>query len=168
MPENGFLRTEIWHALSVHFPIALLLVSTLITLISFFIKENKKSHWQNTASGLLYAGCAAAWISIYTGDVADGIVARKLCDPTILKDHEIAGKTMTYLFSAAALLNILTSVNLIKPPVKIFCFYLSFLITLAGSGYLVYAGRLGASLVYQQGAGVYKHVVDCDEYETEH
>src|SRR4051812_45144368 len=106
MAENGFMRTEVWHALSVHFPIALLVFGTLTMIISFFIKCDKKGAWRNAANGLLYVGTVAAWISIYTGNFAEGIVSRKICDPTILKDHEIAAQSTTYLFTAAAVLSL--------------------------------------------------------------
>jgi uncharacterized membrane protein len=161
MWDFDFMRPEIWHALSVHFPIALLLVSTLTLLISFFLKTERERHWQNTASGLLFAGCLTAWISVYTGNQADGIVARKICDPTILKDHEIAGQTMTYLFTAAALVNILLLFNVLKFLARKISVWIIFGLMLIGSGYLIYAGHLGASLVYEQGAGVKNHSVDC-------
>lgn len=161
MPEFDFMRSEVWHALSVHFPIALLLTSTLTLLISFFLKEEKEKQWQNTASGLLFAGCLAAWISLYTGGQAEGIVARKICDPTILKDHEIAGETMTYLFTSAALINILLFFNVLKFRMRRISIWLISGLMLIGSGYLIYAGHLGASLVYEQGAGVKNHSVDC-------
>jgi uncharacterized membrane protein len=161
MPEDDFMRTEIWHALSVHFPIALLLTSTLALLISFFLKAEKSRHWQNTASGLLFAGCIAAWISVYTGNLADGIVARKICDPTILKDHEIAGQAMTYLFTSAAFVNILLFFNVLKSGIRRISVWIILGLMLIGSGYLIYAGHIGASLVYEQGAGVKNHSVDC-------
>jgi uncharacterized membrane protein len=157
-------RTETWHPLSVHFPIALLSVSTLTLLISFFIKKDNRRPWQNAASGLLFAGCLTAWIAIYTGNLADGVVARKICDPTVLKAHEIAAQTMTYLFTVAALLNVLLFFNFVKPALKTGVRWLIFLLMLAGTGYLVYAGHLGASLVYVQGAGVKDHNVDCSDY----
>lgn len=165
MEETGFWRTETWHPLSVHFPITLLLVSTLAMMISFFVKSEYKRHWQNAARLLLFAGCLTAWIAIYTGDMADGVVARKICDPTVLKDHEIAAFAMTYLFTAAAVIHILSRFSFIKSLLKAYSFYIAFVLMLIGSGYLVYAGHLGATLVYQQGAGVYKHSVDCSEYE---
>lgn len=161
----GFLRTEIWHALSVHFPIALLLFSTLTMLISFVFKADSRRYWQYAASGLLLTGCAAAWISVYTGDLADGIVSRKICDPTILKDHEIAALTMTYLFTGASALSLLWLFKVLKPILSLLCLYSILILMLVGSAYLVYAGHLGASLVYQQGAGVLNHSVDCDAYE---
>lgn len=165
METTGFWRAETWHPLSVHFPVTLLLVSTFAMLISYFIKTQSKKHWQKAAQLLLFAGCITAWIAIYTGDMADGVVARKICDPTILKDHEIAAFTMTYLFTAAVALQILSFAPFIKPLLQRYAIHIAFILMLIGAGYLVHAGHLGATLVYQQGAGVYKHSVDCSEYE---
>lgn len=114
---------------------------------------------------LLFAGCLTAWIAIYTGNVADGVVARKLCDPTVLKDHEIAGQTMTYLFTAAAVASLSGLVKRISARFKVVAFNLSLLLMLTGTGYIVYTGHIGASLVYDQGAGVKNHKADCSEYE---
>jgi uncharacterized membrane protein len=162
MFEAGFVRTEVWHALSVHFPIALLLFSTIAMLISF-IKIDSKKAWKYFASGLLYIGTIAAWLSIYTGNLADGIVSRKICDPTILKDHEIASQTMTYLFTAASALSMLLVFKTVKPVIHLISSYVILFLMIVGTGYLIYTGHLGASLVYQQGAGVYNHSVDCNE-----
>lgn len=164
MLDMSFVRTEVWHALSVHFPIALLLFSTLIMLTSFVVKADRKKAWRNPATGLLYAGTIAAWISIYTGNLADGIVSRKICDPTILKDHEIAAQTLTYFFTTAVVLNLALLFNVLKSTLRHITSVLILLLMIAGSGYVVYAGHLGASLVYQQGAGVYNHAVDCDQF----
>lgn len=157
-----FLRTEVWHALSVHFPIALLLFSTLSLLISLFLRNERAQVWRYAANGLLYAGTIAAWISVYTGDQADGIVARKLCDPTVLKDHEIAGMATAYLFTAAAVLSVtvftINRIHFLHKIVSILIVVLS----ITGSACLVYTGHLGASLVYEQGAGVKGHEVDCE------
>lgn len=162
MPDD-FWRKEWWHPVTVHFPIALLLVATLFFLIGFFLRGEYKKVFQNASFVLLIFGSIGAWVSLWTGDIADGIVARKLCDPTILKDHEIAAQTMTYLFTAAAILNILIFFDVFRSKLRIISVYVVFLLLLLGSGYLVYTGRLGASLVYQQGAGVLNHSVDCDE-----
>mgnify|MGYP006198680359 CR=1 FL=1 len=74
-----------FHPLSVHFPIALLIVATVFKLLAFFFKNLV---WQEAGSYLLYVGIVTCWIAIYTGDLADGAVGRTLCDPTVLKDHE--------------------------------------------------------------------------------
>lgn len=113
---------------------------------------------------LLFIGVAAAWLSIYTGNKADGAVARTICDPTVLKDHEIGAYTSTIIFSVVALFFILNEIPLLKKGKRA----LQFLILtglLAGSGYLVYAGHLGATVVYQQGAGVFHPSEDCREFE---
>ena len=160
-----FMRPEVWHALSVHFPIALLPVATLALLISFFLKGNKREYWRAGATLLLFAGTLMAWIATYTGDVADGIVARKICDPTVLKDHEIAGQTMTWIFTAASMLHLTFMTNLVRPRLRAAGASIALLLMLTGTGYVVYAGHLGASLVYEQGAGVKNHSVDCSEYD---
>jgi uncharacterized membrane protein len=95
MPD--FWRKELWHPVTVHFPIALLLVATLFFVISIFKGGGSKRTIQNASFMISILGVVGAWISIYTGDMADGIVSRKICDPTILKDHELAAETMIYL-----------------------------------------------------------------------
>jgi uncharacterized membrane protein len=162
MFNGDFLRPEVWHALSVHFPIALLPVATLTMLFSFFTTGAQKRPWRIAATLLLFAGCLTAWIAIYTGNAADGVVARKLCDPTVLKDHEIAGQTTTYLFTAAWLLSMVFITNLMREPIRNFALYAAVLLMLLGVGYLTYAGHVGAMLVYEQGAGVKNHSVDCE------
>lgn len=111
-------------------------------------------------SFMLYAGCVCAWISMYTGDLADGVVSRKLCDPTVLKDHEIAAYNLAYSFSAAALLDLALFINLVKVKQKLIELLLVILM-LVGSGYLVYAAHLGARVVYEQAGGVNVPTGDC-------
>lgn len=162
MFSEDFLRPEVWHALSVHFPIALLPIATLTVVISFFVKGTLRRNWQIAAGLLLFAGCLTAWIALYTGNIADGVVARKICDPTILKDHEIAGQTMTYLMTGAALSYLVFLTDQLQSWLRKLSFYVAFLLMLTGTGFLVYTGHVGASLVYEQGAGVKNHSVDCE------
>lgn len=156
-----FMRPEVWHALSVHFPIALLPVATITLLVSFFVANNRRS-WQVAGFLLLMAGTLMAWVATYTGDIADGIVARKICDPTILKDHEIAGQTMTWIFTVAVVFHLTFMTDLVKARLRTLSFYAAFLLMVIGTGYLVYTGHIGATLVYDQGAGVKNHSVDCE------
>lgn len=159
----NFWRTEIWHPLSVHFPVALLSFATLFYAASLFLKERTAHTWYFMAAILLFIGVAGAWLSIYTGNLADGVVARTVCDPTVLKDHEISAYTSSIIFSVVALLFILKELAVLKKAKKA----LQFLILiglLAGSGYLAYAGHLGATVVYQQGVGVFHPSEDCREF----
>ena len=160
LPE--FWRTEVFHPLSVHFPIALLLAAFLFKLVSFW---SKKSMWKEAGSLLLLFGVFGIWISIYTGNLANGIVARKICDPTVLKDHQNFAYTTAWIFSGALLLDSL--INFIKKEFlknRLYKLLLVVLLTV-GSGFLTYVGHLGATLVYQQGAGVYQPSEDCVEFQ---
>ena len=159
----SFWRTEIWHPLSVHFPIALLSFATLFYAVSLLLKNRNARTWHSMAGILLFFGVAGAWIGIYTGNMADGAVARTLCDPTILKDHEIGAYTSSIIFSVVALLFILKELPVWKKGEKALRF-LILIGLLVGSGYLAYAGHLGATVVYQQGAGVFHPSEDCREF----
>jgi uncharacterized membrane protein len=158
IPE--FLRTEVWHPLFVHFPIALLLMATLFKFFTFF---SKSKTWENAGSFLLYVGTIGAWLAIFTGDQADGVVSREICDPTVLKAHENFAWILAWLFSASTLFDIGRILKIIPLKSKIISISV-FLLMAVGSGYLIYAGHLGAKLVYQQGAGVYHPTEDCVEF----
>jgi uncharacterized membrane protein len=158
IPE--FLRTEVWHPLFVHFPIALLLMATLFKFFTFF---SKSKTWENAGSFLLYVGTVGAWLAVFTGDHADGVVSREICDPTVLKAHENFSWILAWLFSASTLIDIGRIVRIIPLKAKITSILVLSLMAV-GSGYLIYAGHLGAKLVYQQGAGVYHPTEGCEEF----
>lgn len=152
-----FWRTEVFHPLSVHLPIALLLVATAFKLVSLC---RSGETWSRGGSILLFVGVIGGWVSVYTGNLADGVVARELCDPTVLKDHENASLIMVWLFTSAVILEMIYS--FLKKS------WLKFLMVgamIVGSGFLGYTGHLGATLVYQQAAGVYLPSDDCEEFE---
>ena len=154
-----FWRTEVYHPLSVHFPIVLLLTATLFLILALFFAKNT---WKDGGLLLLILGVIGAWVAIYTGDLADGIVSRKLCDPTILKDHENLAYTSSWIFTAALLME-LGSRFIATLRKKIFGI-LTVLVLLTGCGFLTYVGHLGASLVYQQAAGVNVPSENCSEF----
>lgn len=153
-------RTEVLHALSVHLPITALVLATVLLLAGFFLKKN----WINSAAGfLLIAGTVGAWISMLTGDAADGIVSRTLCDPTVLKDHENAALTTTILFTIASVIYVVQKIWL-KERFDLLLKSITLIIAIIGTAFLLYVGHLGASLVYQQGAGTYQPSEDCIEF----
>ncbi|HKK39874.1 MAG TPA: DUF2231 domain-containing protein [Cryomorphaceae bacterium] len=152
-----FWRTEVFHPLSVHLPIALLLMATFFKLVSLW---NNGETWNKGGSILLFVGVIGGWISIYTGNLADGIVSRELCDPTVLKDHENASLVTVWLFTSVVLIEMIHGF-LQKAWLKL----LMVMTMLIGSGFLGYTGHLGATLVYQQAAGVYVPSSDCEEFE---
>lgn len=158
-------RTEVWHPLFVHFPIALLLVATCARLVVLVLKDQHRSGWKFMSRALLFAGVICAWGSIYTGDLAHSEVTRSLCDPTILKTHENTAYTLSWLFTAAALLEIFQLASKRWQRFHKLQEALVVLLMVVGSGFLIYSGHLGASLVYQQAAGVYRPTEDCVEFQ---
>ena len=58
-----FWRTEVFHPLSVHFPIAILLVAFLFKLIAL---GSAKDLWKQGGTFLLLLGTIGVWIAIYT------------------------------------------------------------------------------------------------------
>lgn len=155
-----FWRTEIWHPLTVHLPLASLLLGAVLYISGLL---SKKKIFSDTGFILLLAGTLGAWIAVYTGNLADGVVARKICDPTVLKDHENGAKLLTWLFTGASLLLIVERSGFNSKIRKILS-VISIILMLTGSGILLRTGHLGAQLVYQQAAGVYTPSEDCSEF----
>ncbi|MEE2772645.1 MAG: DUF2231 domain-containing protein [Bacteroidota bacterium] len=157
LPE--FFRTEVYHPLFVHFPIVLLLIATLFKIVSLW---SKKVTYSEGGSILLILGVISVWIAVYTGDQADGIVSRQLCDPTVLKEHENLATTTAWIFSMALVLDLL--LKYVESFRKKSAYYIVALLMLAGSVTLTLAGHHGAELVYQQAAGVNVPSEDCSEF----
>jgi uncharacterized membrane protein len=164
MNDPSFWRAEIWHPLSVHFPVAILILATITQAIALMLRLESRAFWQKSSSYLLYLGCLAAWLSIYTGNLADGIVSRKICDPTVLKDHEIAAYNLAYLFSAATTVDLCLQFNFIKTRRTLLHVVVLLLMTI-GTVNLIQAGHLGARVVYQQAGGVNVPAGDCSDYQ---
>ena len=157
LPE--FLRTETWHPLVVHFPIVLLLTATLCKLIFVF---SKREVWDIGGSYLLYIGAIATWVAVYTGGMADAVVVRKLCDPIVLENHENLAKILSVLFTAASVFDFFWR---FLPKFKIMIVQILIVVVMiSGTVVLTFAGHLGASLVYQQAAGVYVPTENCEEF----
>lgn len=111
---------------------------------------------------MLVLGVISVWIAVYTGDQADGIVSRQLCDPTVLKEHENLATTTAWIFSMALVLDLL--LKYVESFRKKSAYYIVALLMLAGSVTLTLAGHHGAELVYQQAAGVNVPSEDCSEF----
>jgi uncharacterized membrane protein len=107
----------------VHFPIVLLLGAAVLRIASKFFANKKRVFLKNVSRLSLHIGVVTAWIAIYTGSLADAIVVRELCDPTILEDHENAAYTLGIIFTIAALLDSLylfswDKLSFLKKPIK--------------------------------------------------
>ena len=160
-------RTELWHPMLVHFPIVLLLGAAVLRSLTPLLSENNASFFKRASRLCLVIGVITAWITVYTGSLADSIVVRELCDPTVLERHENGGYTIAVLFSIAAVLDlgVIRFLPEQKQLVKKFTEWTVIVLLLAGSGYVAYTAHLGASLVYQQGAAVHVPSAGCSEFE---
>lgn len=156
VPE--FWREEIWHPLSVHLPIALIILATAFKLLSLKFKT-----YTNTTSILIFGSGIFSWISYYTGSLADGVVSRTLCDPTVLKTHENYAYYLSILVSVVGVFEIIRLTSLIKQK-KLLNLFITLALVASSAG-VAYVGHLGATLVYQQAAGVYTPSEDCSEFE---
>jgi len=162
-------RTELIHPLFVHFPIALLIFSTLALLL---VRLKLWPRYQMSVRGggllMLFAGVALAWVSVYTGTQADSVVGRHVCDPTVLEDHEHFAFTTAYLFSGVAIIEIAGSFFRARrwyPAVRRFFVAGVLILHLLGTATIGYVGHLGAKMVYQQAAAVHQPSEDCSEFE---
>jgi uncharacterized membrane protein len=156
----GFWRTEIWHPLSVHLPLAVLVLGTLFFLISTIIKS---VFWEDMSKILAITGTIGVWVGIYTGNLADSAVSRQICEPTVLKAHEVNAYIVGWIFSGVSAIIILEYFGFLKKIKKLIKLALVIL-SIIGSGILIYTGHLGATLVYQQAAGVHIPSEDCSEF----
>ena len=156
-------REEVWHPLSVHLPIATLLLASLATVIILVVnKEPYHLFLKQMIYVMLGIGVLSGWVSIYTGELAYNIEVRKICDPKVLQEHQWWAYATLIVYSVALGLKISTKfishhvINIIKS--------ISLFLIIGALFGLLYTGHLGASLVYQQGAGTYKPSVDCSEF----
>lgn len=163
MELPDFWRAEIFHPLTVHFPIGVLIAATFFKLIAFFVMGD---WWSRGGSVLLMLGTLGAWAAVYTGNIADGAVSRALCDPTVLKSHQNLAETATWIFTVALIPDwLILWKGEVLPRLKRPLTTIALIAILVGTGFLTFAGHLGATLVYQQGAGVYHPSPDCAEFE---
>jgi len=153
-------RVELLHPATVHFPIALLLVGTAIELVSLLLRSERRAFCRAMSLVLFVTGTVAAWLAVWSGGEAEGIVNRVICDPTVTHEHEFWSLMTSYAFLAVALLALIRRYAL---PGALISLAIA-VVALGGSGALVWTGHLGASLVYQQGAAVYHPSPTCQEF----
>ena len=165
-PLPSMWRTELWHPLLVHFPIALLLVGTALRLVGELRRRWSPSSFLVPGGRLLLVlGTLGAWAAVYTGTWADAAVARSLCDPTVVEAHETWGYRVGYLFSAGLLVDGVLWLRRSGAWVRRGLLTVFVLVLLGGSTGLGYVGHLGAKLVYQQAAAVHQPGADCADFE---
>lgn len=169
-PLPSMWRTELWHPLVVHFPLALLLVGTGLRLIGMLWHRYPALQFL-VSSGrvLLGLGTVAAWAAVYTGSLADAEVVRSLCDPTVVEAHEVWAYWVAWLFTGGVVADGLLwggwASNWTGRWGRRGLLFLLGACLLTGSTGLAYVGHLGSKLVYQQAAAVHHPAPDCAAFE---
>lgn len=156
-------REELWHSFLVHLPIVTLLLASIAALLKpLFSNVGYKLFLGQTTIVMLVIGVLSGWIAIYTGELAYDIEVRKICDPEVLQEHQWWSYASLITYSVA--LALVIGFRFIPKQLLSLARPFSLLLLAAGLVGLFYTGHLGASLVYQQGAGTYKPSSDCSEF----
>jgi uncharacterized membrane protein len=135
------MMTDHFHPLSVHFPIALIMVGFLFDLLYIFFK---KEHCLSKAGFfLMILGTLGAVAAFFTGEY----FSKDLIGPAgkVKETHEIFAKTTMYLMIGASLIRIYA---VAAKKDKGWLKWLVFVLYMAGAGLVSYTGFLGGSLVY--------------------
>jgi rubrerythrin/uncharacterized membrane protein len=130
-----------FHPLSVHFPIAIILIGFLFELFSLiFSKEHNLS---KAGFYLMLLGTLAAVASYFTGE----FFTKELIGPTgeLKEKHEFFAKTTMWIMVGVTVIRII--LMMIKKE-KTAWKWLVFVLLFAASGTVAYTGYLGGSLVY--------------------
>lgn len=158
-------RTELFHPLIVHLPVATLLLSSAAGLYRYIAKGSDSQFWDKFIFILLVVGVITGWIGIYTGQLAYNIEVRKICDPKVLQQHQFWSYVSVVIYS------VILAFTLLKKYIPVFkkriISILVIILLIAGAFTMGYAGHLGASVVYEQGAGVNKPAPDCSDYQAD-
>lgn len=157
-------RQELWHPMTVHVPVALLLFGSVLYLAYLLLRNRKPADkLRFSARAALVSGVIGSWLAVFTGHIADGVVGRDLCDPLVLKAHESYAYGASYLFTVVLAADVLLSF-VGRERLQSWGRVMLGLACLAGAGLIGYTGHLGAKLVYQQAAAVYQPSDDCEEF----
>ena len=140
-----------FHALVIHFPIALLMAGFLSELIGLF---SKNGFFKNAAFYLLVLGTLGAIVAFISGSYAgdgmtDGLTDGLLQAPIEL--HENAALVTLWLAIVTAVMR--SGIFLLKNN-KPWAQWVSFLLFATLIGFVARTGYLGGELVFKHGAGI--------------
>ena len=134
-----------WHPALVHFPLALLLVSTVLEVVAYFRRDKALS---KMAQVLLTLGTVGLLFTFITGIYAEVCAARAKIPQIPIGKHQSFATVASWLFIGLTAMR--AYVDLEKR--RLFAGYLA--LVLLASGFLIATGWQGGQLVYKFAAGV--------------
>ena len=142
--------TPNWHPVFVHFPIALLLVSTLLFLAARLVRQESPLHGQFRIAALwnLWIGYTTALIAAAFGWLAYNSVTHDAPSHEAMTLHRNWALLTLGAFLPAVLWSAVSSRQRFNPG------WLFILLLLVPASFLARTGWLGAEVVYHHGIGV--------------
>lgn len=134
------------HPMVVHFPIALLLASTLFDALAC---RWRREQFRHTSVSLLVLGVLAAGVAVLTGHVAEDAVERSGIPKQAIEMHEELGDSVFWVFLGLLSLRLVSYWGFMRERPA-----LVLVLGCAGSLLLLVAAYFGGDLVYRYGAGV--------------
>jgi uncharacterized membrane protein len=139
---------ETIHPMIVHFPIALLLTATLISVLAIIFK-NKREELKIVLYWILILGAVSVLAALFSGLYED---ERVIHDEVIHKIMEVHKRLGFVIASAFVLITLWFIIR--KRKIQFRELLIITLLLIGTSSVLVYSAYLGGKMVYEEGAGV--------------
>ena len=156
-----------YHAMVVHFPLALAFLMPLLVLgMAFMMKKNKISNegWL-VIVGLQLVMTVSGYVSLQTGESEEEIVQR-VVEKKLIHEHEEAAEI--FVGSTVVVLALSIAVYFLKAELQLYVQLGIALLGLVSTYFAFDAGRLGGELVYEHGAAsAYAQVIASPQEEPE-
>ncbi len=136
------------HPIFVHFPIALLLTATLISVLAVLFKS-KREELKIVLYWILILGAISVLAALFSGLYEDERVVHDEAIHKIMEVHKLLGFIITTVFVLITIWFIIR-----KRKIRLRELTVMTLLLIGTSGVLVYSAYLGGEMVYEQGAGV--------------
>jgi uncharacterized membrane protein len=153
------------HPIFVHFPIALLLTATLISVLAVLFK-NKREELKIVLYWILILGAISVLAALFSGLYEDERVVHDEAIHKIMEVHKLLGFIITTVFVLITIWFIIR-----KRKIRLRELTVMTLLLIGTSGVLVYSAYLGGEMVYEQGAGVKpmeKYMLEMHNGEGQH
>ena len=154
------IRSELWHPMAAHFPIALLTMMLGVKCLGVLCGDRAQFHFLGILYRFfLYCGAGSLGATLCLGDISGDVVKKSLCDVAALYRHEdLAYRVLWFVLVALAvdfsrhLKNQIPGLALVLSRRSLQ--WIEMGLSVCIFWFLLKTGYSGSRLVYEQGAGV--------------